>query len=36
MIEDQHQPDDKSSKRLVQHLGDSMLGLARVKNIRTW
>jgi hypothetical protein len=29
-----HQPCDKSSKWLIQHHGDSMLRLARVKNIR--
>ena len=36
MIEDQHQPYDKSSKWLIQHHGDSMLRLAKVKNIRAW
>jgi len=36
MIEDQHQPYDKSSKWLVQHHGDSMLWLARVRNVRAW
>ena len=36
MIEDEHQPFDKSSKWLIQHHGDSMLRLAKVKNIRAW
>jgi hypothetical protein len=36
MIQDQHQPYDRSSKWLIQHHGDSMLWLARVKNIRAW
>jgi len=36
MIQDEHQPYDKSSKWLVQHHGDSMLWLARVKNIQAW
>lgn len=36
MIEGEHQPYDKSSKWLIQHHGDSMLRLARVKNIRAW
>jgi len=36
MIEDQHQPFDKSSKWLIQHHGDSMLRLAKVNNIRAW
>ncbi len=36
MIQDQHQPYDRSSKWLIQHHGDSMLRLADVKNIRAW
>jgi hypothetical protein len=36
MIEDQHQSYDKSSKWLIQHHGDSMLRLAKVKNIQAW
>jgi hypothetical protein len=36
MMQDQHQPYDRSSKWLIQHHGDSMLWLARVKNIRAW
>jgi hypothetical protein len=36
MIEDQHQPYDKSSKWLIQHHGDSMLRLARVEKIEAW
>jgi hypothetical protein len=36
MIQDQHQPYDRSSKWLIQHHGDSMLWLAQVKNIRAW
>ncbi len=34
MIQDEHQPYDKSSKWLVQHHGDSMLWLARIRNIK--
>jgi len=36
MIEDQHQPYDKSSKWLIQHHGDSMLRLARIGKIAAW
>jgi hypothetical protein len=36
MIENQHQPYDRSSKWLIQHHGDSILWLASVKNIRAW
>ena len=36
MIEDEHQPYDKSSKWLVQHHGDSMLWLAKIRNIKAW
>ena len=35
-IQNQHQPYDRSSKWLIQHHGDSMLWLARVRNIRAW
>jgi hypothetical protein len=36
MIDEQHQPYDKSSKWLIQHHGDSILRLANIKNIQTW
>jgi hypothetical protein len=36
MIEDEHQPYDKSSKWLIQHHGDSLLWLARIRNIKAW
>jgi hypothetical protein len=36
VIQNQHQPYDRSSKWLIQHHGDSMLWLANVKNIRAW
>jgi hypothetical protein len=36
MIEEQHQPYDKSSKWLIQHHGDSLLRLAKIHNIQTW
>ncbi len=36
MIEDEHQPYDKSSKWLIQHYGDSILRLAGVQNIAVW
>jgi hypothetical protein len=36
MIQDQHQPYDKSSKWLIQHHGDSILRLARVEKIEAW
>jgi hypothetical protein len=36
MIEDEHQPYDKSSKWLIQHHGNSMLWLARIRNIKAW
>jgi hypothetical protein len=36
MIEDEHQPYDKSSKWLIQHHGDSMLRLAKIAHIQTW
>ena len=36
MIQDQHQPYDRSSKWLIQHHGDSMLRLAKVTNIQSW
>ena len=36
MIEDDHQPYDKSSKWLIQHHGDSMLRLARIERIAAW
>ena len=36
MIEDEHQPYDKSSKWLIQHHGDSLLRLAKIENIQAW
>ena len=36
MIQDEHQPYDKSSKWLIQHHGDSMLWLAKVGRIEKW
>ncbi len=36
LIEDEHQPYDKSSKWLIQHYGDSILRLAGIENISTW
>jgi len=36
MIQNQHQPYDKSSKWLIQHHGDSMLWLAKVGKIENW
>jgi hypothetical protein len=36
MIEEQHQPYDKSSKWLIQHHGDSMLRLAGIEKIAAW
>ena len=36
MIQDEHQPYDKSSKWLIQHHGDSMLWLAKVGRIEMW
>ncbi len=36
MIEDEHQPYDKSSKWLIQHHGGSILRLAGIEKIATW
>ncbi len=36
MIQQEHQPYDKSSKWLIQHHGDSLLRLAKIENIQTW
>ncbi len=36
MIEDEHQPYDKSSKWLIQHHGDSILRLAGIQNVAAW
>ena len=36
MIEDEHQPYDKSSKWLIQHHGDSILRLAGIEKIAAW
>ena len=36
MIQNEHQPYDKSSKWLIQHHGDSMLWLAKVGRIENW
>jgi predicted transposase YdaD len=36
MIEDEPQPYDRSSKWLIQHHGNAMLWLARIRNIKTW
>ena len=36
MIEDEHQPYDKSSKWLIQHHGDSILRLAGVQKVAAW
>ncbi len=36
MIENEHQPYDKSSKWLIQHHGDSMLRMAGIKKIVAW
>jgi hypothetical protein len=36
MVEDEHQPYDKSSKWLIQHHGDSVLWLAKIRNIQAW
>jgi hypothetical protein len=36
MIEDEHQPYDKSSKWLIQHHGGSILRLAGVQNVAAW
>ncbi len=36
MIQNEHQPYDKSSKWLIQHHGDSMLRLAKVGRIENW
>jgi predicted transposase YdaD len=36
MIQDEHQPYDKSSKWLIQHHGDSMLRMAGVEKIAAW
>ncbi len=36
MIEDEHQPYDKSSKWLIQHYGDSILRLAGIEKIAAW
>jgi hypothetical protein len=35
MLEEEHQPYDKSSKWLIQHHGDSMLRLAQIENIQS-
>ena len=36
MIENEHQPYDKSSKWLIQHHGDSILRLAGITGIAAW
>ena len=36
MVEDKHQPYDKSSKWLIQHHGDSILRLAGIEKIAAW
>jgi len=36
MIEDEHQPYDKSSKWLIQHHGGSILRLAGIQNVAAW
>ncbi len=36
MIEDEHQPYDKSSKWLIQHHGGSILRLAGVEKVAAW
>ena len=36
MIEDEHQPYDKSSKWLIQHHGASILWLAGIEKIAAW
>ena len=36
MIEDEHQPYDKSSKWLIQHHGGSILRLAGIQKVAAW